>query len=347
MRISAARHCLLFKRPFTSAHGTRDGTDTVFVRVEHDGVVEYGEATLPPYLKENAEGVLEVVRSIRLEKGIEGGARELLAEITIKTPNAPAARNALSMAVLDILGKIAQQPLWRLWNCAAPPGASEAMVTLATDRLKEVAERLAELPASPVLKVKLGTFQDLELIRLVKQLDNRKLLLDANQGLRSVDEALKILDVSGASVVAIEQPFARDRWDLHAELQQLTPVPVIGDESIQGLDDLDRAAGVFGGVNLKLMKCGGLIEAKRMAEAVRQRGLKVMLGSMSESSLGCLAMYHLAGLANLVDLDGPWLIRNDPFQGLDLFEGQGQEPLKPGIGAALSAELPFVLSAYN
>ena len=348
MRISAARYRLLFKRPFTTAHGTRDGTDAVFVCIEHEGVVGYGEATLPPYLSESADSVEELVRSMRLTHGIgQDDAQALLSEIAAKTPDAPAARNALSMAVLDVLGKVSRQPLWQLWNCAPPPGSSQAMVTLATDRLDDIAERLAELPGSPVLKVKLGTLHDLELIKLIKHLDNRKLLLDANQGLRSVDDAMRILDAAGEDVVAIEQPFARDRWDLHGELQGRTTVSVIGDESIQGLEDLERAAGAFGGVNLKLMKCGGLPEALRMAQTARQLGLKVMLGSMSESSLGCLAMMHLSGLADLVDLDGPWLIRNDPFRGLGLFGEPDWKPLEPGIGAALVSELHFALSAYN
>ena len=138
-----------------------------------------------------------------------------------------------------------------------------------------------------------------------------------------MDQALAAIEVVGVErVVGLEQPFAKDRWELHKELANECPITVYGDESIQGLDDLERAPEAFGGVNLKLMKCGGLDVAEAMAERARELGLKVMLGSMSESTLGCGAMASLQHVADLADLDGPWLISNDPFEGLEMHQGR-------------------------
>ena len=136
-------------------------------------------------------------------------------------------------------------------------------------------------------------------------------------------------------IVGIEQPFGKENWALHKDLSRSTSVPIFGDESIQGLDDLDRARGVFGGVNIKLIKCGGLDRAAEIIRKGNALGMQIMLGCMSESSLGCGAMAQLAPFADLVDLDGPWLISNDPFKGL-VMDGRSLKCLgDAGIGIEL------------
>lgn len=190
-----------------------------------------------------------------------------------------------------------------------------------------------ELPQTNVLKVKLDGVEDVSYIKEVLQCDSRKLLVDGNQCWNTLEEAVAVLEAVGEERLAgIEQPFGKDRWDLHGQLQSLTRVPIYGDESIQGPEDLERAVGTFGGVNIKLMKCGGLDVALRMAVRGRSLGLKVMLGCMSESSLGCGAMAHLAAHADLLDLDGPWLLANDPFTGLVLDGGELRTTGNVGLG---------------
>jgi L-alanine-DL-glutamate epimerase-like enolase superfamily enzyme len=205
------------------------------------------------------------------------------------------------------------------------------------------AERIAGLPAGfPVLKVKLGTGQDLEILEQVVEHDQRPLLLDANQGWQSVDQGLRCIAFLGEDrIMGIEQPFAKENWALHRELGQHTRVPVIGDESLATMADLERAPGFFGGVNIKLMKCGGLDRAWAMVQRARALGLKVMLGSMSETSLGCGAMLALAGAADLVDLDGPWLLRNDPFEGMVVQEGRIKVEGRTGIGVWPRSGVPL------
>ncbi len=327
MQLALARYRLLFHHPFGTAHGLRDGTDSVFVQLSNDGLHGYGEATLPPYLPHSQDSVHEELSRIDFNR----------IPLLLTDPSAaltPPARAALSLAYYDLISKEISVSISSYLTI--PDGARSkamAMVTLGHSKLGEIALKLTELPQMAVLKVKLGSADDEGTLESVKSLDDRPLFLDANQGWTSVGQAMKAIAVAGEDrVLGLEQPFAKERWDLHAELRRSTRIPVYGDESIQGLADLERAPEAFDGVNLKLVKCGGLDRAMVMAERAAELGLKVMLGSMSESSLGCGAMVHLAGMAELVDLDGPWLVRNDPFCGLGLSDGRFTLDGSVGVG---------------
>ncbi|MGV3638327.1 MAG: enolase C-terminal domain-like protein [Flavobacteriales bacterium] len=320
MEFALARYSLRFKHPFGTAHGLRDGTDSVFVRIRRMGSVGYGEATLPPYLSETQDSVHEELERFWLKFG--RGSDASVGRLPVNELSAPA-RAALQvshrMLILNELNGLTESNDRLTWSRSA----ATCMVTLGHTEVGRIPLKLSELPAAPILKVKLGASNDREFLRALRQMDDRKLFLDANQGWTSVDQALAAIELVGVErVVGLEQPFAKDRWDLHAQLSRECPVPVYGDESIQGPDDLERAPEAFGGVNLKLMKCGGLDVAEAMAERARELGLQVMLGSMSESTLGCGAMASLQHLADLADLDGPWLISNDPFEGLEMHHGR-------------------------
>lgn len=317
MEMALARFRLLFIHPFGTAHGLRDGTDSVFVRLTNGERVAYGEATLPPYLKETQHTVHEEIVSFWLK--LKRGGMESHWEDAARTLSSPA-RAAFQMAYKGLNDRYMSSIISSDHNGSAQ-GLS--MVTIGMGQVEDIALKLTELPFSPVLKVKLGSPNDLLMIEMIKRLDNRKLFLDANQGWSSVDHAVRVIEAAGpAHVIGLEQPFPKDRWDLHQELKSRTDVPIYADESIQGLADLERAPEAFDGVNLKLMKCGGLDIAEQMAERARELGLRVMLGSMSESSLGCGTMALLADRADLLDLDGPWLIKNDPFAGLRMEQGK-------------------------
>ncbi len=193
------------------------------------------------------------------------------------------------------------------------------MATIGIGPVEEIPARLAEMPAAQVLKVKLGGDQDRETLRLIAGLDSRPLFLDANQGWNSVAQAMMVLgEIPRHRILGLEQPFPKDRPELADELARASGLVIYADESMQDERELIRKARNFGGVNIKLMKCGGLDRAMDMIACARAHGLQVMLGCMSESSLGCAAMAQLQGLADLVDLDGPWLLANDPFQGLTM-----------------------------
>lgn len=333
MELAIARYRLLFKHPFGTAHGLRDGTDSVFVRLADGDQVGFGEATLPPYLNETQDTVIQEIRSNSLNVFIsEANCSNRLPfpdDLALSSP----ARASLTTAYYDLIAKqlsIGISEILEVGRCRSRP---ETMVTLGHTDPSEIASKLKELPNSKLLKVKLGSHFDKAALEALLDLDDRPFFLDANQGWSSVEQALEAIALVGVSRVrGIEQPFPKDRWDLHRELKRRTEVPVFGDESIQDLADLEQAAEAFSGVNLKLMKCGGLDRALKMARRAKELGLEVMLGSMSESTLGCGAMAALNGCADLADLDGPWLIQNDPFQGLSMINGELKVSEGYGIG---------------
>lgn len=321
MEFALARYRLRFKHPFGTAHGLRDGTDSVFVRIQRKGFVGYGEASLPPYLNETQDSVHEELECFWLKFGREFDPT--VGPWPFNDPISAPARAAIQVAHRMLIANELNGSDESGSRVEERGSTATCMVTLGHTEVDRIALKLKELPLAPILKVKLGAANDLEFLRAVSQMDARKLFLDANQGWTSLDQALAAIEIVGVErVVGLEQPFAKDRWDLHKALASECPVTVYGDESIQGPDDLERAPEAFGGVNLKLMKCGGLDVAQAMAERARELGLKVMLGSMSESTLGCGAMASLQHMADLADLDGPWLISNDPFEGLEMHQGR-------------------------
>lgn len=325
MTFSYAPYRLQFKHPFGTAHGIRTGTDAVFVRLEEDGLVGYGEATFPPYISDTLTSVVEELRTIDLNYifnifRVNPTNREENFPQELSAP----CRAAISTAYYDLKSRELNALAGSLIETNGLPTKNGfAMVTLGFSEIDDIELKLSQLPNSAILKVKLGSDQDPATIKRVIELDNRRLFLDANQGWRNAAQVLDLIELAGEDRIAgIEQPFGKDQWELHTELSQGTDVPVFGDESIQGLGDLDRAFGAFSGVNIKLMKCGGIDRAAEIISKARELGLQVMLGCMSESSLGCGAMAQLTPYADLVDLDGPWLISNDPFKGL-VMEGSG------------------------
>lgn len=344
LRLSYCRYRLLFKHPFGTAHGLRDGTDSVFIRAEEDGVSGSGEATLPPYLSEDPDSVLQRLSAFdRSGPWTVRSAMERLSASPDLFAGAPAARAALHTALLDLGLKLHYYSNDQ-WNTYRDLKQCITLMTVGSGALADVPAKLADTREAAAVKVKLGGADDRVVLEAVKALDDRMLFLDANQGLRSVAEALQRIEWAGAErVIGIEQPFAKDRTDLHQALKDATAVPVYGDESLQDLAELKARAVAFDGVNVKLMKCGGLDRAAAMISRARGAGLKVMLGSMSESSLGCTAMAALAGQADVVDLDGPWLLRNDPFQGITMGAGGRLErPQGPGLGHVPIASLPWI-----
>lgn len=341
LRISYCPYRLRFIHPFGTAHGVREGTDSLFIRLEEHGAVGYGEVTLPPYLKEKPAEVVQRLEALgRSGLAHSDALRAVLDDPDAFGPGQQGCRAGLQMAWIDLVGHQQQIPISHILDIHRSKSVI-ALVTIGITEPRDVADKLRELPAFNALKVKIKDRSSMAMIEAVRRLDGRQLFLDANQGLDDVDEALALVAAAGDRLLALEQPFAVDRADHQRDLQARIPVCIYGDESIQGPADLERAPGVFGGVNIKLMKCGGLDRAKAMADRAEALGMKVMLGSMSESSLGCTAMAHLAGQADIADLDGPWLIANDPFTGLGLRDGGLVVPDRPGIGAVLQADLAF------
>lgn len=340
LKLSYCPYRLLFKHPFSTSHGPRDGTDTLFIRAEEDGAFGYGEVTLPPYVKETIAETIVRLGSVA-NRGIPRPG-QLLTQLETLTEiqGAPGFRAGLSTALIDLISNHRQWTVRKLLEISG----SEQPITLMTIGVcsaDEAQARLAELPRSGGLKLKVGDPESNTRVARIIGLDDRRLLLDGNQGFKTMLDAADLARSVGDRLIGFEQPFETTTDAMNEWLAEETTVNVFADESIQDRADLGAKYAHFSGVNLKLMKCGGLDLAKAMADKARQLGMQVMLGSMSESSLGCSAMAQLAPEADIVDLDGPWLIKNDPFKGIAMVNGQLQLPDGPGIGATLVADLQF------
>ncbi len=334
---------LLFKHTFETSHGSRDGTDSLFIRAEEGGQAGYGEVTLPPYLHETIPGAIE--RLLDWVPAQRGTAEELLGRLEADPTafqEAPGLRAGLQMALLDVRSRKLQVTVGQIYNIHDIK-SPRVMMTLGVTPIPDLKERLLDLPHSTGLKLKVGDAQSLPRVRSVAMLDNRRLLLDGNQGFSTCEAVEELIGSQPrARWIGIEQPFPPELDALNGVLAKRTGVVVIGDESIRTPAELHAKRTHFGGVNVKLMKAGGLDRVASLVEQARHVGKLVMLGSMSESSLGCTAMAHFSAAADVVDLDGPWLIKNDPFEGIRMTtEGGLRMPTGSGIGASLTADLSF------
>jgi len=342
LRISYCPYRLLFKHPFATAHGLRNGTDSLFLKVEENGAVGYGEITLPPYVEETVPDSIGRIQRIAALKPWK--ADELL-EVLDKLEqlnDAPGCRAGLHMALIDWLGRTLKKSVSQVLN-ASPSRLPATLMTIGICSLEETSARLIELPDTGYLKLKVGDCAAQARVRWILDSTQARILLDGNQGLNSIAEAVVLAgDVGPTRLLGFEQPFAVGGEALGLELAERTGALVIGDESLQSEADLAKSGKYFGAVNIKLMKCGGLDRARRMIDEARVQGLKVMLGSMSESSLGCTAMAQLAGEADIIDLDGPWLVANDPFLGVRMVGRTMTVPDDSGLAVRPIGQLNWI-----
>jgi L-alanine-DL-glutamate epimerase-like enolase superfamily enzyme len=324
---------LQLRHPFRISHGTSETRIAHWLRLAGDE--GWGEGTIPPYYGVTTETMAAYWDAVahRTDPFPDDPAN-IPAFVDVDGP-APA-RAALDLALHDRLGRLHGQPLYALLDLPAPRPLPTSF-TLAIDEPEAMAEGAATLSGCSVIKLKLGGDDGRDLARVAAVRAARPdvtLYVDANAGW-SPDEAVRLIDRMAAHGVAlVEQPVAKADYAGMGRVQKHCDVPVVADESVQTMTDVERLAteGVRG-VNLKLMKVGGLGPGLAMLRRARALGMGVMLGCMVETSIGATAMAHLMGLADWLDLDAPWLIANDPFEGLTYdAAGRVHVPDRPGIG---------------
>lgn len=336
MRLRFFPYTLYLKHTFTVATSSRTSTPDVLVEIEHNGVVGYGEAAMPPYLGESVETATRFFSSLNLEafdslQNIE----RIIAYVDSTSPGDNAAKAAVDIALHDLFGKMSGASLSRLWGLS-PDLIPPTSYTIPIDDPLTVQKRVAEAGDFPCLKVKLGSAGDRAMILAIREVTDRPLRVDVNQGWTDRDDALRMIEfLATHGVELVEQPMPRDRIDDMAWLKGRSPLPLIADESVRRLADVQGARDLFDGINIKLMKSAGLLEAQRMIAAARSLGMSIMIGCMTETSCAISAAAQLAPLADWVDLDGALLIANDPFDGVRIRRG-GRIELSglPGIGVA-------------
>jgi L-alanine-DL-glutamate epimerase-like enolase superfamily enzyme len=323
------------RHAFTIATASRTSTPGMLVEVEHDGVIGYGEASMPPYLGESqasAAAFLALIDLGRFPDPFQLG--EILPAIDALAPGNTAAKAAVDIALHDWIGKKLGAPWHRIWGLD-PAKAPVTSFTIGIDTPEVVRQKTREAAPYKIIKVKLGRdpATDRALIDAIRDVTDRPITVDANQGWPDRADALRMIEwLATRGVLFIEQPMPKENPDDTAWLRERSPLPLIADESVQRLPDVRRALGVFDGINIKLMKCTGLREAHQMITVARALGLKVMLGCMTETSCAISAAAQLSPLVDWADLDGALLIKNDVFLGTTVVDGKLTLNDLPGIG---------------
>ena len=334
MKLSWRPYELQLRHTFTVASYSRKTTPDVQVEIAYDGFTGHGEASMPPYLGHTVESVCAFLDKVDLEQFSDPFQLEdILAYVDSLSEGDAPAKAAVDIALHDLFGQLMGQPLFRLWGLDAAKAPSTTF-TIGIDTPEVVREKTRECAGQfNILKVKVGLDNDEEMIRTIREVTSLPLAVDANQGWKDRQIALdEIYWLAEQGVVMVEQPMPKERLDDIAWITERSPIPIFADESIQRLRDIPTIKGAFSGINIKLMKCTGLLEARKMLTYARAEGLKVMLGCMTETSCACTAAAHLSPAVDFADLDGNLLISNDPFEGMTVRDGRMVLPDRPGLG---------------
>ena len=333
LKLTAEIIALRTRHPFVIARGGSSDYHVVWVRLtDADGLEGWGEADPSSYYRETADTVLRALRT--LEPHLPDDPFDLEraeARFVAVAPSHRAARAALSAALHDLVGKRLEQPLWRLWGLD-PTRAPRSSFTIGLDTPERMRLKVAEAEPYPILKIKLGTDRDEEVLRTIREATDKPVRVDANGGWTRERAMAMLPMLRELGVELLEQPLPPDDLEGIAAVRREGVLPVIVDESCLVAADIPRVAGVADGINIKLAKCGSLREALRMIAVARAHGMIVMVGCMIESSLGITAAAHLTPLVDAADLDGAALTANDPFVGATIAQGQISLPSDPGLG---------------
>jgi L-alanine-DL-glutamate epimerase-like enolase superfamily enzyme len=333
MRLSHEPLDLATAFEFRIAVSTAKGHANTLVRIEHEGLTGLGEASPSHYYGETRRLVEAALDTWAPHLGDDPFALEAIdRRLASVLRGHGAAHAALEMALHDWIGKRLSLPVWKLFGL--DPGAVPvSCVTLGMAGPEEMERKLETVIDFPRIKVKLGAPGDVDNLRRIRARYAGAIQVDANTAWNATDAVRVLRQIEPLGIELVEQPVPREDLDGLRTVRERCGIPVFADESCHHLGDLANLAGRVDGVNLKLMKTGGLSEMRRMIHAARALGMKVMLGSMIESSLALSAAAQLAPLADVLDLDGHWLLARDPFDGAPRERGRIVLSERPGLGA--------------
>lgn len=327
---------LRLKHTFTVAVHSRKTTPLVLCELSDGHITGRGEASLPPYLGATQENVIAFLEKVDVQQlPVDFDQRQLLDLLNMYYPESAPAKACLDIAWHDFMGQQLGMPLWQIFG-AKQENMPDTCLTIGIDSPEMIRQKVAESADFNILKVKLGTDDDRNIIETIREITAKPLMVDANQGWKSKEEALELCHwLSEHGVILVEQPFPKDRTEDQAWLKRKSPLPLIADESFQGYNDLSKVKAGFHGVNIKLMKCGGIAEALRIIRHAGDLGLELMIGCMTETSCAVMAAAQLAPFCRWADLDGPFLSSNNPFEMPVLKNGKLPLAELPGLGIKL------------
>ncbi|MEX2478480.1 MAG: dipeptide epimerase [Gracilimonas sp.] len=328
---------LKLKEVFTISRGSRSEVQNVFLSISKDGITGFGEAGPNARYDETADKVvsdLEVIPHSFFDK-ISSPA-ELVKRIESLDPEpVQSAKTAIEMAWLDWWAKSQKKSLWKLWGENSPVTPITSY-TIGLDKPEKMQDKIRVASEYPVYKIKLGTEHDREIIEAIREVTDKPLRVDANEGWKTLDQARKEISfLATQNVELIEQPMPASEFETMKKLKEWSTLPLVADESFIGHESLQEISEAFHVINIKLMKIGSLIKAKKVTEEAHALGMEVMIGCMIESSLANAAGALIALNAEYADLDGHLLISNNPFSGLKV-QDSGRLKLSddPGFGVS-------------
>ncbi|MEM7235296.1 MAG: dipeptide epimerase [Planctomycetota bacterium] len=321
MKLATHIEHLQLRHTFTIARSSEDVTRVVIGELEHDGIVGIGEASPSDFYDETCESVIDALSGVDLSGLNPQNYHHLLEEAGRELGSTRAALSVLDLAVHDWACRAIGKPLHRVLGLD-PARIPVSSFTVGISELDHMVEKLQEASNYPVIKIKLGTPNDLEIVRALREHSSAVFRVDANCAW-SADECIeKSRVLKDLGVEFIEQPLPPDRLDEMEKVFRESSLPIIADESSMTPDDVPELRERFHGINIKLVKCGGIAPALRMVHLARSFGMRVMFGCMIESSVAIGAACEIGALADYLDLDGNVLITNDPYLGVENRNGK-------------------------
>ncbi len=339
MKLRLYEFDLPLRHVFTISRDSVAVQKTLIVHLEHAGLHGYGEATTNPYYGATIENMVAALLAVRpqVEAWTPQDPAALWDAMLPALADHPFAQCALDQAAHDLWGKAVGAPLYRLWGLT-PRNLPLSNYTIGIDSIERMVAKLAEFPDWPIYKIKLGTPHDLETVRRLREHTDAVFRVDANGGWTADQTLRNAPRLRELNVEFIEQPLPRDALEDMRRVVEQCALPIIADESCATQAEVDRCAGCFHGVNIKLVKCGGLTPARRMIARARELGLKVMVGCMTESTVGISAIAQLLPQLDYVDMDGAVLLARDIATGATVERGLCRYPDANGCGVHLTAD---------
>jgi L-Ala-D/L-Glu epimerase len=333
LKLSFEPYNLQLKHVFTLANSSRSTTPVMLVKLEFEGITGYGEASMPPYLGESQESAGKFLAALKLQQFNDPFRMdEILEYVDLSAPGNTAAKASVDIALHDLVGKIMKQPWHKIWGFSAE-NTPVTSFTIGIDTPDVIRQKVKEAAEFKILKVKLGRDTDKQMIETIRSVSDVPLCVDVNQGWKDKKEALDMIFwLREKGIQYVEQPMPKEKPDDISWLTQNSPLPIIADEALQRLSDVQSTVGIYSGINIKLMKCTGMREAHKMINLARANKMKVMIGCMTETSCAISAAAQLSPLATWADLDGNLLINNDRFEGVKIVDGKITLNDLPGIG---------------
>lgn len=338
MNLSAHAFDLPLKHTFRISRGSIDVQSTLVVTLEQDGQHGYGEATTNDYYGYTLENMVDALRR----------AESIIAESSCDDPvllfdslqdvlgDNPFALCAVDQAACDLWGKLNNAPVHELWGLSIEK-VPTSNYTIGIDDVEKMVDKMREYADWPIYKIKLGTDRDVEIVRALREHTDAVFRVDAN-GAWTAQQAIEYSHpLKELGVEFIEQPLHADNVDEMSRVYHESALPVIADENCIVPPDVAQCVDRFHGINIKLTKCGGLTPARRMIDEARRRGLQVMVGCMTESTVGISAIAQLLPLLDYVDMDGAALLASDIASGVTVSQGKCHYPARPGSGVELTS----------